>query len=585
MYIIQKFQELKQIIKSLENDNNTNKECFTQLDEFEKLLIEYSNKKITDEQYFQFLTESIADVVWVLDLNDNKFVYVSPTVYRLRGYTAEEVMNNPMQDSLTEESAKKIEDILKKNIPKFLADPSNPEILYHAIDQPHKNGSIVNTETSTFCRINSENQHIEVVGVSRDISERKQYAQQILQRNNEIELLLKGSRLVLESKDFNTTAQEMFNYCKKLTGAQAGYIALLDHSEEENDVLFLDHGSFLCYVNPDLTMPIRGLRGEVYKTGETAYDNDYMSSPHLKYIPEGHLPLKNVMFAPLKINNATIGLLGLGQKDGDFTEKDAQFATSYAELVSIALKNSRNLELLKQREEELQKSNADKDKFFSILAHDLKNPFISLLGFSDLLLDNLYEYDMKEIENQITIINQVSHRTLRLLEDLLVWAKSQSGRLSFEPEPISLDKVCNELIKLARFQAKTKNISISYFEAKDIKVFADIDNFKTIMRNLISNAIKFTNQNGKISVYTRKDNNNAIISVSDNGVGIEEKNMSKIWEITKEFIEIGTAGERGTGLGLVLCKEFVEKNGGTIWVESQLGKGSIFSFTLPLYND
>jgi PAS domain S-box-containing protein len=236
---------------------------------------------------------------------------------------------------------------------------------------------------------------------------------------------------------------------------------------------------------------------------------------------------------------------------------------------------------IQQQNQELTKLNADKDRFMSILAHDLKSPFTSLVGFSTLLLKNLNKYDVNKIEKQLTQIKKLSLQSYNLLEDLLLWSKSQSGKLPFEPQEIHVQEICNEIIINLSHQADSKKITINLNESENLILWADINMFKTILRNLISNAIKFTHQNGKIDIYTKNNHQGATVTISDNGIGIDQENLKKLWDITIPHNTVGTAGERGTGLGLILCKEFVEKHKGKIWVESQIGKGSNFCFTLP----
>ena len=237
------------------------------------------------------------------------------------------------------------------------------------------------------------------------------------------------------------------------------------------------------------------------------------------------------------------------------------------------------------KNEEQKKLNADKDRFLSILAHDLRNPFNSLLGFSELLLKNLHKYDIEKIEKQLTYIYQTAHETYNLLEDLLLWSKAQSGKLTLEPQKIVFDEIYDEIISKMKSQAAAKGISINCFETEKTILLADLNMLKTVLRNLISNAIKFTNKNGHIIIYTEKGHKSATVIVSDNGIGIEKGNQSKLWDFTKPFSTRGTAHEKGTGFGLLVCKEFVEKHSGKIWVESELGKGSDFKFTMPLCNE
>ncbi|MBN2890597.1 MAG: PAS domain S-box protein [Bacteroidales bacterium] len=240
---------------------------------------------------------------------------------------------------------------------------------------------------------------------------------------------------------------------------------------------------------------------------------------------------------------------------------------------------------LKESEEKLKISNADKDRFMQILAHDLKNPFSSLLGFSDLLIKNLHKYDIEKIEHQLKIIHQTTRKTYSLLEDLLLWSKSQSGKLTINPLNIVFGDICNDIINNLKNQSNPKGITIQCFEAERTFLTVDLNMFKTILRNLISNAIKFTNKNGQIRIFSERDNENVKITISDNGVGIEKENIPKLWDFTQPFSTKGTSDEKGTGFGLLVCKEFVEQHGGKIWVESEIGKGSDFIFTIPFSND
>lgn len=239
---------------------------------------------------------------------------------------------------------------------------------------------------------------------------------------------------------------------------------------------------------------------------------------------------------------------------------------------------------IKKQNKKLTKLNVDKDRFIQILAHDLKNPFNSLLGFSDLLLQNLHKYDMEKIEKQLKIINNVSKQTHSLLEQILLWEKSQSGKMILEMQKIDYLKTTNEIIQTIENQANEKNIKINCFETEKIIVSADVNMYKAIMRNLISNAIKFTQKNGQINIYAEKDHTNTIITVSDNGIGIDKDMIPKLWEFSNSYSTKGTNNEKGTGFGLTLCKELIKKHGGQIWIESEVGKGSNFKFTLPMKN-
>lgn len=242
---------------------------------------------------------------------------------------------------------------------------------------------------------------------------------------------------------------------------------------------------------------------------------------------------------------------------------------------------SRNITDLKQSEIELLQLNIDKDRFISILGHDLKSPLLTLLNFSELLVENVQDYDRSELKSMLTKMMESTKSTYNLLEDILTWTKAQSGKIPYNPKKVLFAEICENTIGVLKQNATAKSLTISYQFTDSLTVFADIDMLRTILRNLISNAIKFTNTGGEISIKAEASPENVTISVSDNGIGIAPKDMKKLFKMTEVISTSGTANEKGTGLGLLLCQEFVEKHGGKIWVESEEGKGSIFNFTLP----
>jgi len=246
---------------------------------------------------------------------------------------------------------------------------------------------------------------------------------------------------------------------------------------------------------------------------------------------------------------------------------------------TIILKNKK-IEEDKLKLEELNKT---KDKLFSIIAHDLRSPFNGILGFSELLIKHSNDFEVAKSEKYLGLINSSAKNTLNLLDNLLQWAKTQTGQIIFKPEKINLVSVIKEALQISSSSAKIKNITLNYIPSDAIEVYPDVNMLKIVLRNLISNAIKFTNPNGKIEVSAIQNQNNIEITVSDNGVGMNEETLNKLFKIDATIISTGTAAEKGSGLGLILCKEFVEKQGGNIWAESEEGKGSDFKFTLPLY--
>jgi signal transduction histidine kinase len=230
---------------------------------------------------------------------------------------------------------------------------------------------------------------------------------------------------------------------------------------------------------------------------------------------------------------------------------------------------------------ELRELNVSKDKFFSIIAHDLKNPFSSIIGMSEILKEEIRSGDTALMENYAGMLNTSAVQTYRLLENLLEWANSQRGKISFTLEQINLSQLFNEEFNVLNEQASAKNIELKSSFANDLIISADKNMIRTILRNLISNAIKFTNKNGQVEVKAFVNDRNVEISVSDTGIGMTKETMAKLFRLDANLTTRGTENEKGTGLGLFLCKEFVEKHGGKISVESESGKGSTFRFNIP----
>ncbi len=244
------------------------------------------------------------------------------------------------------------------------------------------------------------------------------------------------------------------------------------------------------------------------------------------------------------------------------------------------LVEKRTEEIAKQNQQ-LAEMNAAKDKFYGIIAHDLRNPFNSIMGFSELLMTRLRDLTIDEIEHMVGNVHSASNVTFNLLENLLEWAKSQTGRIEFKPHLFNLSEVINDVVILFENMANAKNITITHNISSSFMVYADRNIVSTILRNLISNAIKFTNRNGNISIEEDQNPDATVITICDSGVGINEGALQNLFKLSETVSVTGTENEKGTGLGLILCKELIELHNEKIWVESEPGKGSSFKFTLP----
>ena len=239
-------------------------------------------------------------------------------------------------------------------------------------------------------------------------------------------------------------------------------------------------------------------------------------------------------------------------------------------------------QLLSEKNASLEELNNTKDKLFSVIGHDLRSPFNSILGSSELLIKNRHHYDGDKLDYFLKNINSTAEQTLILLDNLLCWARSQTGQIKYQPEAIRLEDEIAQSVNFASPSASIKNISLNHLPNYETEIHADKNMLRTILRNLISNAIKFTHPSGKIDIYSVHDHNEVEITVSDNGTGMDEETRKKVFQANTKIASKGTENEKGTGLGLVLSKEFVKTHGGKIWVESEPGKGSDFHFTIPV---
>lgn len=245
----------------------------------------------------------------------------------------------------------------------------------------------------------------------------------------------------------------------------------------------------------------------------------------------------------------------------------------------LELKKARDI-ITKQRDK-LKDLNKTKDKLFSIISHDLRNPFMVITGFSDLMINHLKQMSEEKIVHNLEMIHKSSQAANGLLENLLEWSRLQQGRIEIIKSDLSLKKIFQELSDLIKFQAKEKDIELVFKNDKLDIIKADSHTFLTILRNLITNALKFSNKGSEVIIEAKESENDFLFSVQDFGVGIPDDIKEKMFKHDYLASTNGTSNEKGSGLGLNLCQEFVEKHDGKIWVESEVGKGSTFFFTIP----
>ncbi len=270
---------------------------------------------------------------------------------------------------------------------------------------------------------------------------------------------------------------------------------------------------------------------------------------------------------------------------GDLKQKVSflgEFSIAFNKMIQSLREKKQLEEKLAVQNEELQRLNATKDKFFSIIAHDLRGPLGGFMSLAQIMAEELPNITLTEVQEIAMDLKNSSANLFRLLENLLSWARVQQGQIPFEPEFWELHPLVNESVEMIKETAKNKGIEIYNHIPAGLMVFADKNVLQTVVRNLVSNSIKFTNRGGKITLSAKAgEGQNIQIAIMDTGIGMDKELIDKLFLLDAKKGRKGTNGEPSTGLGLLLCKEFIEKHGGAIWVESEEGKGSRFSFTIP----
>jgi two-component system CheB/CheR fusion protein len=285
---------------------------------------------------------------------------------------------------------------------------------------------------------------------------------------------------------------------------------------------------------------------------------------------------------PLTIRHTSNKLIDVLFNASIYRDNENKILGIFATAHDITERNKAEKEI-KLINDQLVLLNSEKDKFFSIIAHDLKSPFQGLLGLTDIMVQEESGYSAEEWSQMGSDLHRIATNLFSLLKNLLEWAQMQKGSIPFQPKEILLSDLIEEIVETLKKRSEQKGISIVNSVSNHVYAYADGNMIKSVLINLISNAVKFTPRNGQVTITADNTASEMIkISVADTGVGMQLSEVDKLFKIGEKIGKIGTDGELSTGLGLLLCKEFVEKQGGQIFVESEKGKGSIFSFTVPV---
>ncbi|WP_462282082.1 PAS domain-containing sensor histidine kinase [Salinivirga cyanobacteriivorans] len=506
-----------------------------------------SEAKIREnERKYRLLAENINETILLTDLDFN-VIYVSPSIKRLTGSSQEEYYKNGFKHGLTNESVKYVENWIEN----FLRESAQEDFDFKnyskvfQVDRYHKDGHIINFEVSLSFLIEN-GKPTGIITISRDITDRVKAERKIKETNTRLQLAM-----------------------------EVGNLGWWDWDYEQNILVTADNKPGLLGYNP----------------GETNFTaQDYIDMIH----PEDYDKAMNAMRKHLEGKADRYEVENrLRMKDGSYKWLyDMGRIVEYTDEgkpkrlmgVIFDISDRKNAELLIQNQnEELKQLNATKDKFFSIIAHDLKNPFNTILGFTEELIkkhDELKSDDRKQI---LKTLNESARQNYSLLQNLLVWSRMQSNRMPFNPEQIVLSELIYDNYMLFEGTANKKGIMLKMAENTEQScwVNADREMINTVIRNLVSNAIKYTPEGGEIVLGCEPAENDAVkVYVKDTGIGIKKHTISKLFKIEETFSTSGTSNEQGTGLGLILVNEFLEKNNGELLIDSKEGEGSTFAFTL-----
>ncbi|HAQ65448.1 MAG TPA: hypothetical protein DCR43_06320 [Bacteroidales bacterium] len=499
------------------------------------------------EQRYRMMASNVSDVIFTLTRGFH-LSYVSPSVALLLGYAPKEAESMMPESFLFVQDHRRVRILIINMINRRVRNSEGERGGTIEMELRHIKGHRVSVEIFVNPVTDSEGRFLYLLGVARNIGERLKAQRDLLESEERYRLISSNVRDVIwgcnKYYEISYVSPAVFHLtgfsAKELAGASLQAVMTPE--------------SFLTLMNRMQDTVRKASQGKKNLVGSLVVELEHLRRDGSKFYAEINA---SVVFDD---NGRVIGYNGITR---DITER-----------------RKANDELL-QSESKLREINASKDKFFSIIAHDLRNPFGALLGFSTALSDRFDDFSDSE---KLTIINQLrfsSESAYRLIENLLEWSRTQTNAIEVSPTLFDISLLVNETLRLHSIQAGRKKIELINNLPVKFHVYADRNMIGTVLRNLISNAIKFSLERGTVVVSHETTEELVTILVTDKGIGIPAHNISKLFRIDEKIKTSGTYNEPGSGLGLILCREFILRNGGMIWVESTSGRGSRFSFCLP----
>ncbi len=526
----------------------------------------------SSEAQYRGLFESLQDVFFRTDQRGN-IILVSPSIVQLLGYTQEDACTLNMERDILilAESWKRVLKLVEEN--RYREEVE--------VQLKRWDGSLIWCSATAQWYTDEDGHILGIEGILRDITRRK-HDETLLKLNKErLEALVNLHHM------HESSIEEIMEYTlEKAVELTGSTVALINHVTTENERLVPSIWSkgIIKTAKPTRTeyvsVKAADLWDEVLVDPTAHIMNDYTAT-HIDHVLDGYADLQRVLIVPVYHEDELVLLSAVANKDGGYDDTDRHELTLLMGGMWNHIKAQMASDELHEANEQLQKLNASKDTFFSIIAHDLRGPLSSLHELTQHIEENLDSYALEELK-ELIVLQKVSAETLyKLLENLLTWSRVQRGVMPYQPQPINIRWFIARNINLLTLHAKKKHIALVSNVQHELCVFADFNMVDTIIRNLISNAIKFTEPGGEVSVSVHDCEHFVEVAVADSGIGIEEQYIPTLFRIDTRYKRLGTGDEEGSGLGLILCKEFVDKHQCRIWVESEIGQGTTFRFTLP----
>ncbi|MBE0646280.1 MAG: PAS domain S-box protein [Bacteroidales bacterium] len=512
----------------------------------------------------EFMVDHAAEGIYMIG-RDGKILYANKSACEKLGYSREQLLQMDAFAIDPNFKQEKIKELWEKIRTQSVFTIESVQVT--------QRGMVIPTEvTINYLKYGEEEL---LVAFVKDISERK-----------EEEHLKNISYTIFQSFNKSTSLNNLIlnirNELSKILDTTSLKIILRNTRTGQNDLFYAKGGS-ISVAPTNLQGTLAGWLFEKKKS-TLLTDNDIR-----KLQEKGSIHAQNAIptrwiGAPLFVGTEVMGIISLESwsADENFTNHHLEIMEFVCSQISLSIQRRQSEEALRVSEANLREVNSSKDKFFSIIAHDLRGPFNAIIGFSELLNSEFDEFNETEQKSMIRNIHEASLSTFKLLENLLEWSRIQTGRTKPNPDLVDLSTVVNSSLTFLKPQSEKKTIKVFSTIQFGTMAFCDENMITTVIRNLISNAIKFTNSGGEIRLSAIEKGKTVELSVVDNGIGIHPENIGKLFQIDESFKTGGTEGERGTGLGLLLCREFIELNDGKIWVTSVPGKGSKFCISLPV---